>query len=188
MVELHTLNVLVVGSSPAERTETNFKTICLCSLTDEQGAFNSKDLVQFQAGAQTTKKMRREIHELDWWGMEMNLNTILIRKEPSDITEQENVLQQNYYKFWLQYTKLGNICITAFWNPSAPHKRGNELMMRNNYRMFFMKDVPVEQLTKTELTVTPEHPEGTLIVFSSIESIVNHIHKETIELYEKYNS
>ena len=55
MVEQHTLNVMVVGSTPAERTD-KFK-ICLCSLTDEQGAFNSKDLVQFQAGAQTKNQI-----------------------------------------------------------------------------------------------------------------------------------
>ena len=132
--------------------------------------------------------MKREIHDLDWSGMQSDLNMIVGKIPTNERTEQENVLFQNYNKFWLQYTKLGNLCITAFWNTYALHKRGNQVMMRNGYRMFFMKEVPIEQLTTTKLIVTEEHPEGTLEVFSNIENIVNLVYKETIELYEKYNS
>ena len=65
--------------------------------------------------------MRREIHELNWWGMELEL---------------EQMLTPYFWKVWLQYSKLGNIVVICFPN--------NRL---ESYRIFSMRDVSVDTIS-----------------------------------------
>jgi|688.fasta_scaffold788066_1 hypothetical protein len=64
--------------------------------------------------------MRREIHELNWKSMRSELN---------------NLLSDRYRTVWLEYSKLGNICITCFENSAS-----------GGYKIFIMKNQEVENI------------------------------------------
>lgn len=64
--------------------------------------------------------MQREIHELNWKMMQIELNELL---------------SERYKRVWLQYSKLGNICITCF-----------EKSTSGKYRLFIMKNQSVDNI------------------------------------------